>query len=103
MPLPMDGGKAFFLHMGINFRGRDVQMTEQHLDGTQVRPAFQQMGGEGVPKGVRRNGGAHAGFQGVAFDALPHGHAGKPLAGAVQKQDRLFGAEERPPMGQIIA
>lgn len=43
-PLPVD--------VGINLGGRDVCMTEHHLDRAQVCPPFEEVGGKGVPQGV---------------------------------------------------
>ena len=40
--------------MGVDHGGGDIRMAEQLLNGADVIAAQQQMGGEGVPQGVRR-------------------------------------------------
>jgi hypothetical protein len=47
--------QALGLHMRIDLRGRDVGMTEQHLQAAQVGAARQHVTGEGVPQHVRRD------------------------------------------------
>src|SRR5205814_684381 len=41
--------------VGIDLRRRDIAVPEQLLDDAQVRPAPDQVRGEAVPKGVRRD------------------------------------------------
>ena len=49
-------------HVGVNHRLADVAVSEQLLDGADVVVVFQQMGREGMPKGVRRGVPGNAGF-----------------------------------------
>ena len=42
-------------HLGIDLGGGDVRVAQHLLDGFQIRPVFQQMGGEGVAQGVGRD------------------------------------------------
>ena len=37
----------------VDLRGREIAVPEQHLHHTQVRAVIQQVGGEGVPQGLR--------------------------------------------------
>ena len=39
-------------HVGVDLGGGDVGMAEQGLHPPQIRPAVQQMGGEGMPQDV---------------------------------------------------
>jgi len=47
--------EATLLHMSINLRGGNVGMAEHHLDRTQVSPVIEEVGGERVPKHMRKN------------------------------------------------
>jgi hypothetical protein len=47
--------KFIHTHMGVTLGGREAHMTQHFLDGPQVRTRIQQMGGEGMAKGM----GAH--------------------------------------------
>jgi hypothetical protein len=78
--LAVDAQQPFGLDVGVDFRGRDVGMAEQELHGAQVGPALQQVGGEAVAHGVRRDLGAHPGHEGIALDELPHGLTREPPA-----------------------
>ena len=42
--------------MGINLGGADTGMTEHLLYGQEIGPAFQEVGGEAVPKRMRADG-----------------------------------------------
>jgi hypothetical protein len=41
--------------MRVDLRGRQVLVTEQLLDDPKIRPAVEQVGGERVTQGVRRD------------------------------------------------
>jgi hypothetical protein len=54
--------------MGIDHRGFDILVAEEFLDGMDVVAVLEQVGGEGVAKGVATDtfvdfGAAHGGFQ----------------------------------------
>jgi hypothetical protein len=38
--------------MQIDHRGGDLLVTQELLDGVQIRPGFEQMGGEAMAKGM---------------------------------------------------
>jgi len=40
--------QAAAVDMGVNLRGGDIRVTEQQLQGPQIRPALEQMGREAV-------------------------------------------------------
>ena len=56
--LPQARGIDTSVDLGRRYRG----VAEQLLDRAQVRPAFQQMGGEAVAQGVRRDAGGERGL-----------------------------------------
>ena len=45
--------EPFARHVGVDLRGRDVRMAQQHLHDPQVGPVVQQVRGERVPQGMR--------------------------------------------------
>ena len=94
MVFPVDLEQAFGLDVRIELRGAHVRMAEEDLHGTEIRPAFQQVGGEGVPERVRGNGFSDARLQRVAFDQLPDALPGEAVAGAVEEHPVLNGGEE---------
>ena len=60
-----------FCDMGVDFRGGDIGMAQQSLHAAQIRPAFHQMGGEGMAQHMRRNlGGIQPRFQRQALEQL---------------------------------
>ena len=67
--LPRPG--AFVQDMGIDHGGLDVGVAEEFLDGADVLSGLQQMGGEAVPKAVRREANRQP--------ALPDGLLNRPL------------------------
>ena len=42
-------------HMRIDLRGRDIRVSEEHLNGAEVSAVRQKMRGEGVSEGVWRD------------------------------------------------
>jgi hypothetical protein len=44
--------KLIHAHMGVALGGREAHVAQHFLDGPQVRPRIQQMGGEGMAKGM---------------------------------------------------
>src|SRR5436189_6361038 len=45
--------QAFLHHMGIDLGARDIGLTKQRLNNTQISSIMQQMTGEGMPQHVR--------------------------------------------------
>ena len=45
----------FVEHMGVDLRGRNIGMPEQHLDHAQVRATGEQMAGKGMAQNVGRD------------------------------------------------
>ena len=54
MMLRMQLLQPFPRHMGIDLRGRDIRMAQQHLHHAQVGAVVEQVRGEGVAQRVRR-------------------------------------------------
>jgi hypothetical protein len=44
----MQGFQAFSRHMGVNLRGGQIAVAQQHLHHAQIGSVINQMGGEGV-------------------------------------------------------
>ena len=66
-------------HPGVDLSGGDVRVPHHLLDGAQVRPVLQQVGGEGVAQGVGRDVLLDAGLLLVVFDQLPEALASGSL------------------------
>ena len=47
-----DFGEMLTVYMHIDFRGCNGFMAEHLLDGPDIRPVLQEVGGKGVPEGV---------------------------------------------------
>src|SRR5438067_1598675 len=76
-------------HLRVDLSGAQTSMTEQLLDGPEVRATLEQMGGERVPEHVRREPAAEPGpLRGDAHD-LPSALARQAPAPAVDEQRRL--------------
>ena len=72
--------EALARDMGVDLRGGDVGVSKQELDHAQVGAMVEQMGGEGVAQGVRRQRRVDARVQGVALEQGPEHlprHAGR--------------------------
>ena len=52
---PVNFPEVFMGYQGVDLSGGNIRMTQHGLNGSEVGPAFQQMGGKGMPQGVRRN------------------------------------------------
>lgn len=66
-------------------------MPEHLLHYPQIRASFEQMGSEGVPKGMRRNSAGNTGRGHQPLDNLPYSGPGKELATSVwQDQQRAI-------------
>src|SRR5688572_19657060 len=80
MITPMHLPQVLPVHVGVDLRGGDVDMAEHLLDGPEIRTPFEQVGGEGMAKGVWRHVLGNAGTLDVAAQDLPRAHAGERLA-----------------------
>src|SRR3569832_1440410 len=67
-------------HVSVDLRSRQITVTQQHLYDAQVRAVIEQMRGERVPQGMRRELLGNTGFTGVALDEVPEGLARHPIA-----------------------
>ena len=84
--------------MGIDLGGRQVAVAEQHLHHPQVGAMVEQVGGEGVAQGVRRNRRTDRRHLRVMLDAMPEGLAGHLFAAQAGEQ-HVAG----PPAEQVAA
>jgi len=57
----MDFFEAGLLDMGVDLCGSDAGMAQHHLDGSQIRSMIQEVGGEGMPQHMGRDGLINAG------------------------------------------
>src|SRR6187399_1611955 len=73
-------------HVGVDLRGREVRMTQQHLHHAQVGSMIEQVRGEGVAQRVRRQLFVDDGLAGVALDDVPEGLARHAVATARREQ-----------------
>ena len=65
-------------HQGVDLCRRQRGVAQQHLQGTQVGPAVEQVGGEAVPQAVRADpAGIDAGSGRVMLDQRPEGLPGR--------------------------
>ena len=70
---------------GVYLGGRDVRVAQHLLDGTQVCPILQQMGGEGMAQGVGRDVLFNTSLLLIVLDELPKALAAHPLPVHVHK------------------
>ena len=89
MKLPVDASQIFAINVRVDLRGRDVRVPEHVLHGTQVGATLEQMGGERVPQGVRRDAGADPRRGYVFPQDLPGTHSGERRAACVEQQCAL--------------
>ncbi|MNY69718.1 hypothetical protein D3C86_2076950 [compost metagenome] len=72
--------------MGIDLRGRQIAVTQQHLHHPQIGAMIEQMGGKGMAQGVRRQALGDTGDPGLQLDPVPEGLPGHLLATQAGKQ-----------------
>ncbi len=93
--------------MGVYLGGVDGRVTEQVLNYAQVGAALQEVGGEGVSQGVRRDGLINAGLEGVFHDDAVH-RAGRKPGCLAAHEERVLGlrvatlCQFGPVLGQIF-
>ena len=94
-------GRDVRVHLGR----LDAGVAEHLLHAAQVAAALEQVGGERVAQGVRRDVLVDAGVAGVVADELEDGLAGDALAAVVQEEDvaALEPAQVRPAALQVDA
>src|SRR4051812_21640502 len=76
------------LYPSVDLGRRDTRVSQQLLDGPQVRPALQQVGGEGVPERVRVHAGLGGGVARPDPQAAPDVRCREPPA-ALGEEQRL--------------
>src|SRR5690606_8634275 len=89
--------------MGVDLRGRQVTVPQQHLHHAQVRTVIEQMGGKGMAQRVWRQRPGNAGHPGLLLDTMPEGLAGHLRATQAGKQHvaGLAVEQEGPRLAQV--
>ena len=75
------------VNVRIDFRRPYLFVSQHGLDGTQVRPAFEQVGGKGVTQGVRGDVFRDACAFSINLQVVEDRDAGEVLAAAVADED----------------
>ena len=86
--------EVVFRHQGVDLRGRNARVAEQLLHHPDVGPAFQEVGGERMAQGVRRDSPVDPGRL-----CVPREHPGAALPGepsaALVEEERASGGRRR--------
>ena len=83
------------IEVGVDLGGEDGFVAEHFLDDAEVRPAFDEVGGEGVAEGVGGDFFVDARGHRLVLDDAEDVHAAEGTAVPVQEQDVLEGAGGR--------
>ena len=75
--------KVFTVQMGIDLGSGDAFMAEHFLDGAQIGASFDEVGGEGMPEGMRRDIFGYAGLPDEVFEEQEDHYPGELAAPAV--------------------
>lgn len=81
--LPEEGA----VDMHVDFRRCDAFVAEHLLDGTKVGAALKQVGGEGMPQGVRADALLDAARLTKVADNVEYHHAGERTASPVEEKN----------------
>ena len=81
--------------VGVDLGGEDGFVAEHFLDDAEVRPAFDEVGGEGMAESVRGNLLVDARGHRLVFHDVEDVHPAEGFSGLVQEQDVLKGAGGR--------
>lgn len=79
-----------FVQMGVNLSGSDAFVSEHLLYGAEVGASFHEVGGEGVPEGVRADGLFDACLLRPLFHEYEDHFTGEVAAAAVEKHVVFF-------------
>ena len=101
MAAVVQGKEPVHLHMGIDFCGADVSVTQEYLHGAQISAAFKQMCGKGMPEGMGRNFARDLAGGSAGLDRFPDILPGKWLAEAIDKDPVALGVKGRPCLLEI--
>ena len=83
----VDGFQAAAVDVGIYLGGGNIGMAQHDLDGPEVGPVFEQVGGERVPEGMRADLFVDAGREDVFLNDLPEAEPGHWLCASGKKQE----------------
>lgn len=89
MKLAVDAAQILPVNVGVNLRRRNVRVTKHLLDGAQIRPALEQVGGKGMSQRMRRHNLGDSGYLDVFPKNLPRPHARKRVAAGIEKKHSL--------------
>jgi hypothetical protein len=70
---------------GVDLGRGNIRMAQHDLNGTKIRPTFQQMGGKGMSQGVGRNFFKDTGLSAVLVQDLPKSLTGQTSTPIVDK------------------
>ncbi len=59
------------VEMRVNLGGGDIRMSQHQLQSPQIGALPEQMGGKGMPEGVRAQMRRQTGLPGIAFEDFP--------------------------------
>lgn len=106
MVLLVDLAEAGLVDVRVELGGGDVRVAKEFLHDTEVGPAVEEVGGEGVAEGVRMDV-VEAGAGGEAFDDLPDGDTVERTAKPGKKEaflvQVLVPQEFGPAVGEVFA
>jgi len=89
MKLFVDCTQILPIHMSVNLRRGNIDMTEHFLHRPQVSATFQQMGRKGMTEGMRRHGFRYPNLIDVLPQNLPRPHPRHRLAAGIEKEHTL--------------
>ena len=82
----MDGAKFAVGDVGVDLSCRDVGVAEEKLDGAEVGAVTEEVSGETMAKGVRRDRFHNAGGDSIMFDEALDTARGQPHFLMINKQ-----------------
>lgn len=81
--------QIFRIQVGVNFGGRDALMSQHILDRFEVGTSFYEVGGEGVPEGMRADVFGDARCRRYFLNDQKHHDAAELLAAPIE-EDKVF-------------
>ena len=90
MRLVVDALQMLEADVGVALGGGEARMPQKLLDAPNVRPAAQQMGGEGMAKYVRANLATQAASPNLAIEMPSDAARGEPTSAMVEKKSPLL-------------
>lgn len=88
---PVGFSEVFMGDQGVDLGCGNIRMAQHGLNGTKIRPPFQQMSGKGMPQGMGRNFFQNACLSAILSQYLPKSLTGQPASSIVEKDVRGHG------------